>query len=78
MEPAVPRPFKELKTNVFEMAPLNWKLEDSQKGWSPEDKKGSMAWEGGRRDTVIADSQMEEGITIETVSDKEGLRRRMI
>ena len=28
MELVVPRPFKEVKTNVFETAPLNWKLED--------------------------------------------------
>ena len=30
MKPAVPRPFEEVKTNVFETALPNWKLDDSQ------------------------------------------------
>ena len=32
VEPAVQRPFEEVKTNVFETAPPNWKLKDSEKG----------------------------------------------
>ena len=32
VELAVPRPFEKVKTNVFETAPPNWKLEDSRKG----------------------------------------------
>ena len=32
VEPAVPRPFKDINTNIFETVPPSWKLEDSQQG----------------------------------------------
>ena len=49
VEPAVPRAFEEVKTNVFKRAPPNWKLDDFQKGWSQEEKRGTMEWEGEGR-----------------------------
>ena len=56
MELAVPRPFEEVKTNVFEMASPGWKLEDSQKGWSQERKEESTEWRKVGRSTEIEDS----------------------
>ena len=75
VEPVVSRPFEKVKTNVFEKAPPGWKLKDSQKGWSQEEKKGSMEWEEGGRNAEIVDSQIEEYSTIETVGNKEDLQK---
>ena len=42
IEPAVLRPFKEVKTNIFGTAPPSWKLNHSQKGLSQEWMGGTM------------------------------------
>ena len=47
VELAVPRPFEEVRTNMFETAPPSWKLDNSQKGWNQKEKKGTMEWEVG-------------------------------
>lgn len=74
VEPAVPRPFKEVKTNIFETVPLGWKLENSQKGWSQEKMRGTMEWEENVRKEEMADSQIEErGEMIQTINRKEEL-----
>ena len=70
VEPAVPRPFEEVKTNVFEKTPPGWNLGDSQKGWSQEEKKGKMEWKAEEGQAEIADGQMEEASPSGTVHDK--------
>ena len=44
VEPAGPMPVKELKSNVFEMVPPGWKLEESHKEWTPENLKRTIEW----------------------------------
>lgn len=75
VEPAVPRPFEEVKTNVFETAPPVWKMNNSQKGWSQERRKGTREWEARGRDAEIVDSQMEDGSLFKTVCNKEDLQK---
>ena len=77
IEPAVPKLFEEVKTDILERAQSSWKLEDSQKGWSQEGMKGTMEWEEKRGKEEIADSQMEEEGTIQTVNSKEDLEKWM-
>ncbi|RPB18026.1 hypothetical protein L211DRAFT_854558 [Terfezia boudieri ATCC MYA-4762] len=69
VEPAVPRPFKEVASNLFGQAPPAWKLEDSQEGWRQEGTQATMAW----ADDVEVPELMETGglSTGESVEEKE-------
>ncbi|RPB18320.1 hypothetical protein L211DRAFT_854230 [Terfezia boudieri ATCC MYA-4762] len=44
VEPAVPRAFMEVATNLFGQALPAWKLDDSQKEWNKEGTQKTIAW----------------------------------
>ena len=69
--------FEAVKTNIFETAPLSWKLEDCQKGWSQEGVKGTMEAEDKRGKEEIKDSQMKDEEPIQTANSKEDLKQWM-
>ena len=75
VKPAVPRPFEEVRKNVFEAAATSWKLDDSQSWWSQEGMEGTMRWKDGKGKEEIEDSQMDEEETIQTVPSKKDLEK---
>ncbi|KAF8432856.1 hypothetical protein BGX38DRAFT_1290868 [Terfezia claveryi] len=51
-EPAVPRSFEDIRSNVFGEAPPAWKIQDSQKEWLEEGPQASMDWAEEAEDTI--------------------------
>ncbi|RPB22305.1 hypothetical protein L211DRAFT_850848 [Terfezia boudieri ATCC MYA-4762] len=77
VEPAVPRAFTEVATNLFGQAPPAWKLDDSQKEWNKEGTQKMIAWADKMEvpDSMEADMAESSAATGENRMEGEELRK---